>query len=53
MQQTAFNRAVLSRCPTINSIYNFFPFISLNGYVFPSLEPQTLVLDFSSFRETP
>ncbi|CAL8470709.1 g10251 [Coccomyxa elongata] len=33
MQQTAFNRAVLSRCPTINSIYQFFPFISLNGHV--------------------
>lgn len=32
MQQTAFNRAVLSRCPTINSLYDFFPFISLNGY---------------------
>jgi hypothetical protein len=38
MQQTAFNRAVLSRCPTINSIYEFFPFISLNGYA-PRISP--------------
>jgi hypothetical protein len=30
MQQTAFNTAVLSRCPTINSIYNFIPFLT-NG----------------------
>jgi len=33
MQQTAFNRAVLSRCPTINSLYDFFPLVTLNGYV--------------------
>lgn len=30
MQQTAFNRAVLSRCPTINSVYEFIPFLT-NG----------------------
>ena len=52
MQQTAFNRAALSRCPTINSIYKFFPFISLNGCVFPSLDLQTVVLYFSSFWDT-
>lgn len=51
MQQTAFNRAVLSRCPTINTIYQFFPFISLNGYVSSSLEHQTLTLDFSSLLD--
>ena len=30
MQQSDFNRAVLSRCPTINSMYRLIPFLT-NG----------------------
>lgn len=32
LQRTAFNQGVLSRCPTLNSQYNTWPFLS-NGHV--------------------
>ena len=30
MQQSEFNRAVLSRCPTLNAVYRVLPFLT-NG----------------------
>lgn len=32
LQRTSFNKGVLSRCPTINSVYQTWPFLS-NGHV--------------------